>query len=208
MVAGVLSLIMCFRMFEYLHFQKKLAVITETFTSSFSEMFHLFVVLAFTIQFFALAAFLCFGSEVKAYSTYGQSVWSTWQMCMGMWKPTKQEERYGSLVLMEVYMFMFKLIITLMLLKMVLAIIFESYKKTVGGMSKKTQSVALDLWELTSHFMDWVGSASPKSNFVSPDQMRLLVKNPQCTKTSYNWTEIVDRLNDLFPGEGIHISAS
>ena len=49
---------------------------------------------------------------------------------------------------MEFYLFIFKLVVTMMLLKMVLAIVFEAYKSVVGKQSKKAQSVGGDLDEL------------------------------------------------------------
>ena len=49
---------------------------------------------------------------------------------------------------MELYLFMFKFVITLLLLKMVLAIVFESYKRVVGSASKKARTVMEDLQEL------------------------------------------------------------
>ena len=41
-------------------------VITETFSASFAEMLHLLMVLAVTVQFFAMTAQLLFGCEVPA----------------------------------------------------------------------------------------------------------------------------------------------
>ena len=56
---------------------------------------------------------------------------------------------------------MFKLVITLLLLKMVLAIVFESYKTVAGKQSKQTKSVGSDIDELGAASL--AASLSPSS---------------------------------------------
>merc|ERR1712166_445136 len=199
-VAGVLSLVMCFRMLEYLHFQKKLAVITETFAASFNEMIHLFMVLAGTVNFFALTSLLVFGSQVKAFSDFSSSLRNTWQMVFGLWKPSRVQERYESLEAFELYLFMFKLVITLLLLKMVLAVVFESYKTVAGKQSKQTKSVGSDIDELVWTLLDWIGNWRESSSYISPEQIKTITKDAQ----SLSWIDIVDQLNTHFPGENGH----
>ena len=171
------------------HFQKKLAVITETFAASFNEMIHLFMVLAGTVNFFALTSLLVFGSQVKAFSDFSSSLRNTWQMVFGLWKPSRVQvsdcicrrhsvlpcvhlqERYESLEAFELYLFMFKLVITLLLLKMVLAIVFESYKTVAGKQSKQTKSVGSDIDELGAASLS--PSFSGSHSHVSPSQSKI-----------------------------------
>eukprot|EP00656_Telonema_subtile_P035316 TRINITY_DN39296_c0_g1_i1.p1 TRINITY_DN39296_c0_g1~~TRINITY_DN39296_c0_g1_i1.p1 ORF type:complete len:663 (-),score=233.12 TRINITY_DN39296_c0_g1_i1:62-2050(-) len=198
-LAGLTTVFMTLRLFEYLHFQKKLSVITETFMHSMGELCHLFFVLSLTVSGFAFAMFMVLGGQVRAFNSFSKSIFNVSQMVFNMWKPKPNQLKYDVPVIAELLVLSFRLFVILLLLKMLFAMIFEGYKTVAQKKSKKGNSVLKDISELLWHLWNRIGMLSG-SCYVDPVKIEVVLRDDSIkhikTLTS---VQLVGQLRKVFP---------
>merc|ERR1719183_3196150 len=140
------------RILEHVDFQPKMNATTATFRGIFSDLAHFFFVLFVVVTGFAFMGFLLLGAQVRSFLHFSEAMYKTWQMVFGTFKLKDAELAYVEPVVAEAFTFIFKIIVIVLLLKMVLAIIFESYKnvkKKTADADGVQDDFALIWWHLT-----------------------------------------------------------
>ena len=179
-LCGVTTVLFIFRMFEYLDFQGKLNAITQTFKVGVGELAHLLLVLNVAVTGFSFLGYILFGAQVKAFRNFSTAFISIWEMCFGLFKLKPIQIKYYNPAAGYMYEFMFKMLITMLLLKMVVAIIFDAYKSTAIK-TRKTAPTVPDAQAVVPYpELDcgrrWVCGAGPNlqvhAQLCSPDDAR------------------------------------
>lgn len=120
---------MTFRIFQFLHFQGKLNAVTMVFEQEFGEFANFFVVVAIITLGFGFAIMILLGSQYSYLNSYKKSSSKAFQFVVSLWKPSESEHYETHEEATELLVFAFKLIVVMILLKMLVAIVFSSYKK-------------------------------------------------------------------------------
>ena len=165
-LCGVTTVLFIFRMFEYLDFQGKLNAITQTFKVGVGELAHLLLVLNVAVTGFSFLGYILFGAQVKAFRNFSTAFISIWEMCFGLFKLKPIQIKYYNPAAGYMYEFMFKMLITMLLLKMVVAIIFDAYKSTAIKTRKTAPTVPADMRRLWFHTRNWIVGGD---GYVEPD---------------------------------------
>lgn len=169
LVSCCMVLCLMFRIFEYVDFQEKLNVIAATFRDIVSDLLHFFTMLAVVVTSFTFTAYLIFGAQVKHFMYFETAFYKMWQMVFGTYKFKDREMDAVEPFVADAFCFVFKIVVIILLLKMVIAIIFESYKNIKKG-SKAAPSVVQDVSLLWFHFRDLCVCCRPKG-YVPPHVM-------------------------------------
>jgi len=167
-VASFTIVMTILRMFHYLDFQGKLNAITQTFRGGIGEFFHLMIVLNFVVIGFSFLGYLLFGSQVKAYLWFSSAYVSTWMSCFGLFKMKEAQLKYYDATSGQLFDFLFKLVVEMLLLKMVIAIIFDSYKEAAIKTRKSSPTVLADMRRLWFHTKNALLGGD---GYVTPDQI-------------------------------------
>lgn len=116
------------RLLEYFEFQPTLSSTTTTFREILGELVGFALVFGCIVTGFAFMGFLIFGSQIEGFNQFGDALGSTWQLVVGTTLLRNLNNGYVEPDIAYIFTFVFKAFIVLMLLKMVVAIVFESYK--------------------------------------------------------------------------------
>jgi len=175
------TIVMCiFRTFHYLDFQGKLNAITQTFRGGIGEFFHLMIVLNFVVIGFSFLGYLLFGSQVKAYLWISSAYVSTWMSCFGLFKMKEAQLKYYDATSGQMFDFLFKLVVEMLLLKMVIAIIFDSYKEAAIKTRKSSPTVLADMRRLWFHTKNALRGGD---GYVTPDNVGKFMHNSHVRMT-------------------------
>lgn len=90
----------------------------------------------------------------------------TWQSNFGLFKLKATQMKYQDPVGGEIFEFLFKMVVTLLLLKMVIAIIFDAYKEAAIKTRKTSPTVFADFRRLSFHINNAIAGGD---GFVPPD---------------------------------------
>lgn len=164
---GLIILIMTFRFFEYVSFQKRLSMITDTFAGISSELFHLFIVFVLVCFSFALVCLFTFGMLDPSFTKPINGFSALIAMCFGLFRAASTQApstvglyKYAphavnpaveSFLLPEVIFILFKLLVSMMLFKFIIAMIMDSYKDNHKKNRRKARSVYVDLYDLCAY---------------------------------------------------------
>jgi hypothetical protein len=171
LTAGTVCLAGLSRMFQYFDFQARLRTIKTTFKSAFGDLFHLFLVLVLVALTYAFAGFLLFGPKLVGFSEYNSAVVRVFEMIFSIYKIKQYETHMTGKMTAELYEMLFKVFVILLLLKMLVAIIFVTYKKIMRASLKKESTVFTDVEALLQHGFDWLWSFAG-DGYVPPSTLR------------------------------------
>eukprot|EP00392_Amoebophrya_sp_AT5.2_P007126 g7140.t1 len=160
-LAGLVIILIISMFFEHIAFQKRLAIIIETFTGIGGDFFHLLLVFLVTLMGFASMTCIMLGAYDEGFSDVFPGAYHLFLSCMGLFKPastaTPMAESFNKFPLfmaveeyslntfaMPVFL-LFKLLMIMILFKFVIAFIMEAYKKANPEMRSKSKSVMSDL---------------------------------------------------------------
>lgn len=181
-INGLSMLVMTFRFFEYVSFQKRLSMITDTFAGISSELFHLLIVFVLVCFSFSLVCLFTFGMLDPSFTSAVNGFVSLLAMCFGLFRPASTQSpssvglyKYAphavnpsneSFVFPEIIFISFKLLVFMMLFKFIIAMIMDSYKDNHKKHRTKARSVLSDLLDLASYQSRRIGHALFNQPFV------------------------------------------
>eukprot|EP00397_Hematodinium_sp_SG-2012_P005149 GEMP01005167.1.p1 GENE.GEMP01005167.1~~GEMP01005167.1.p1 ORF type:complete len:812 (+),score=116.55 GEMP01005167.1:252-2687(+) len=193
---GFLILIMTFRFFEYVSFQKRLSMITDTFAGISSELFHLLIVFILVCFSFSLVCLFTFGMLDPSFTNPINGLASLFAMCFGLYRaastqsatsvglykysPHATNPAYESFLLPEGIFIVFKLLVFMMLFKFIIAMIMDSYKDNHKKHRAKARSIYSDIVDLSSYQFQRLRHALFGRPFVS---MEHVARALHCTES-------------------------
>jgi hypothetical protein len=161
-ICVAVMILMVVRLQQYLLFQKRLAVVTDTFSGVLDDLFHIGMVLCLACFCFGVISSLAFGAYDPAFSHFAGAFWEMLLVCFGLFKPAASSPFVLSLnkytphtlnldplmtwlpIALQVG---FKILVVLLLFKLLMGVIMESYKKHSKGRDK-APTVRRDLFDL------------------------------------------------------------
>jgi hypothetical protein len=161
------------RFLEHVNFQPTLNATTATFRGLFADLAGFGLVFTAVVTVFAFAGFLIFGAQVQEFKTFGSSFVKTWQMSFGTYKIKDSDFIYVPKEFAEGFTFVFRVVVIVLMLKMVMAIIFESYKAVKKSNDKCTGFVD-DMRILAWHFCD---GCCGGDDYVPPRDVKKALKH-------------------------------
>ncbi|CAD7927633.1 unnamed protein product [Amoebophrya sp. A120] len=165
---GLVILLLIQMFFEHLAFQKRLAIIIDTFTGIGGDFFHLLVVFLVTLVGFAAIANVMLGSYDQGFNQVLPGSYNLFLSCMGLYKPAStarvDSQSFNKFPLfMEVNEFalndfatplflFYKFLMIMILFKFVIAFIMDAYKQANPAKRAQCKSVLSDLSWFTWFF--------------------------------------------------------
>lgn len=164
----VVALIMV-RFLQYLSFQKRLSMVTDTFSDISYEFMHIFFVLSAICFTLGVTYSLACGSLDPAFRRFGPSYWNMIETMFGMFKPAgatainppPQKYTPNTVIGNEyinwvpvVILLLFKILVTLLLFKLLMGVIMTSYKKS-AKLKKGARPITAELkelWTITKYY--------------------------------------------------------
>jgi len=180
---GATVLVMTFRFFEYVSFQKRLSMITDTFAGIASELIHLLIVFTLVCFSFALICVFTFGNLDPTFSAPSTAVAALFALCFGMYRPAVTQSpgsvglykyaphttnpAYQAFIFPEVIVIAFKLLVFMMLFKFIIAMIMDSYKDNHKKHRVRSRSISQEVKDLLNfEFRRFASRFTSKVAFV------------------------------------------
>merc|ERR1719161_2721666 len=150
------------RFLQYLTFQKRLSMVTDTFSDIFEDFFHIASVIAAICFTLGVMTSLAVGSLDPAFQGFFPSFTEMLETMFGMFKPATTAQFNPPLFkyvphglignnyvnwMPFVILLIFKVLISLLLFKLLMGVIMESYKKK-SRLKAGSRSVFAELYEL------------------------------------------------------------
>lgn len=187
----VVILIACVvRLNQYMSFQKRLAVVTNTFSGISDDLVHMTGLVLLICFCFGVINSLAFGSYDPAFRYFMPSFWEMMLQCFGMYRPASATPFIQSLFKYAPHMgsgddsttwvpfvlqMAFKTVVILLLFKLLMGVIMEGYKKHNKGMDK-APTVREDLYDLyVESFHYYICHCIFKLAYVPPFHVALAV---------------------------------
>lgn len=166
----VVMTLMVMRLQQYFAFQKRLAIVADTFSGIFDDLLHMGIVLLLVCFFFGVINSLAFGAYDPAFQSFLPSFSEMFLICFGLFKPAAASPFVQSLfkytphtILATEFMswvplvlqIMFKILVILLLFKLLMGVVMEGYKKK-AKLKEHARTVREDLMELGICFYHYV----------------------------------------------------
>lgn len=196
---GVLNgVLLTLHLFQYLHFQPRVASIVAVISAAMSAFASFLVVIKIVVLGFSFSFLLLFGSQFPYLSSYHSIVTHLLANIVGTWKPDDLELSASHAWLAYVIYFAFNVFMLLLLLKMATAIVVESYRQTFDIQPTQVRGIAADfviLWTrlklLTSQ------CCSSRDYQMSLAQVETLLSNPAVSQNDVmSFAELRDAIAD------------
>jgi hypothetical protein len=204
LTTGGATLFALLRMFQYFSFQDKLSIITGTFDDAHADLAHLFLVMVVVVLCYAFIGHTLFGDQMKGWAEFPSAIKLVFDMIFSLYKFSTVQEKYVNPLLAEMYELIFKLGVLTLLMKMLVGIIFQMYRKVslrkVGNLSS---TVAQDIVILLAATTDWSVSFC-RPGYVSPRVLMAFCRSDVIKKQLTNGViddhdQILDLLKQAFP---------
>merc|ERR1719506_399116 len=155
--------LMVMRLQQYFAFQKRLAIVADTFSGIFDDLLHMGIVLLLVCFFFGVINSLAFGAYDPAFQSFLPSFSEMFLICFGLFKPAAASPFVQSLfkytphtILATEFMswvplvlqIMFKILVILLLFKLLMGVVMEGYKKK-AKLKENARTVREDIFELS-----------------------------------------------------------
>jgi len=128
------------RFFKAFSAQDRLAMVTETLSRAFVDVFHFFVVFSCVFLVYTLSALILWGGEKEYFANFARTVNSVFRLMLGDFD---WEELHGvGRVQAVVWFWSFTWLVNFIMLNMLLAIIMDVYTEVKGGIAN-----APTLWD-------------------------------------------------------------
>lgn len=123
-------MVVMLRLFKSFDAQPRLAVVTRTLVSSSVDMTHFFIVFLSVYFCMVVNSILLFGQDVEEFATLHRATITCFQMMFGSWDYERM--RKVGLPISAIWMWIFVLVISVLLLNMLLAILMDAYAEVKG----------------------------------------------------------------------------
>jgi len=169
-VHTILMTICVMRLQQYFAFQKRLAIVSDTFSGIFDDLLHLGIVVLLVCFFFGVLNSLAFGAYDPPFRSFWTAFCEMVLVCFGMYKPSAGNPFILSMfkytphvlnttefmswepVLLQI---LFKTFVILLLFKLLMGVIMEGYKKH-SRLKNKATTVRQDFAEIWDEFYQHV----------------------------------------------------
>lgn len=159
----VVMTLMVMRLQQYFAFQKRLAIVADTFSGIFDDLLHMGIVMLLICFFFGVINSLAFGAYDPAFQEFFPSFTEMFLVCFGLFKPAAGTPFIESLFKYSphvvsaadfmswvpiVLQILFKILVILLLFKLLMGVIMEGYKKK-AKLKENARTVREDIFELS-----------------------------------------------------------
>jgi len=159
----VVMTLMVMRLQQYFAFQKRLAVVADTFSGIFDDLLHMGIVMLLICFFFGVINSLAFGAYDPAFQNFDASFAEMFLLCFGLFKPAAGTPFVESLfkytphvvnhtefmswvpIILQI---LFKTLVILLLFKLLMGVVMEGYKKK-AKLKESARTVREDLAEMS-----------------------------------------------------------
>ncbi len=164
---GLLVCVMLQRFFEYLAFQKRLSIVTDTFMGISGDLFHLTIVFVFVVVCFSFLSSFLFGYQDFAFTNIWEGILLLFAACFGLFKPAGtstwksaahfhfnghlDDNSWATFDFPMVMFVLFKFIAITLLFKFIIVALMDSYKKHTAN-KHNAKSVEIELYHLLTYW--------------------------------------------------------
>jgi len=127
----VYPMVVMARLFKSFDAQPRLAVVTRTLVNSSSDMTHFFIVFLSVYSCMMVNAILLFGQDIEDFATWDRAAITCFRVMFGDWDYAKMKK--VGFVTSALWLWIFVMVISVLLLNMLLAILMDAYSEVKSG---------------------------------------------------------------------------
>lgn len=166
----VVMTLMVMRLQQYFSFQKRLAIVADTFSGIFDDLLHMGIVMLLICFFFGVINSLAFGAYDPAFQEFLPSFYEMFLLCFGLFKPAAGTPFIESLFKYTphvvnhtefmtwvpiVLQILFKTLVILLLFKLLMGVVMEGYKRKAKH-KENARTVREDIAEMSRAIFHYV----------------------------------------------------
>lgn len=129
----VYPMIVMLRLFKSFKAQPRLALVTDTMSKAWQDMFHFFIVFLSVYVCMMVNSVLFFGQDVQEFASPPRAIHSCFRAMFGDWDWDKMKEI--GFFKAQIWFWLFMVVMVLLLLNMLLAIVMDAYTEVKGKAS-------------------------------------------------------------------------
>jgi hypothetical protein len=168
---GMSLLFVLLRFLGMMHFQPRLGLITKTLYNAAQDLFHFVILFMVVFIGFNYLSWWIYGSELDMFSTFNLAFNTNYKMMLGDTDAFAVMDLSGKNFIGVIYIYMFNVVVTLVLLNILLAILVEAYMKVAEEAEKKdTPHILKEFAQLVSVQLAGLVSCSDESDWLAQNK--------------------------------------